>query len=347
MVRGVLESGYLTEGAITHKFESAISTYIGIKHAIATTNCTTALEISLKVMGIGVGDEVLVPDFTYPATAQAVENVGGTPVLVDVDLYTRQITAIEIENGISTKTRCVIPVSLFGYAIELEPIKKLQREHGFYILEDAACSLGVEINGEKVGKQADVSCFSFHPRKLITTGEGGMIVTNNDDWAEQIRMYKKFGMDRKSQYVFYGTNCKLSDILSAVGLAQLEKIDKIIDMRIEKAKIYNELLASIDKITLPPGDGNIRNTYQSYTILLDSALDRDKIMNILRAHGIEAQIGTYALSQLPHFKNTKKIGTLENSHRLYKSLLTLPLHHQLTNEDQEYIVNTIIKAIGS
>ena len=202
IVREVLDSGYMTEGPRTHRFEEEFARYIGTRYAIATTNCTTALEIALRVIGIGPGDEVIVPDFTYPASAQAVENVGGTAVLVDVELDSRQISVHEIEKALTGRTKCVMPVSLFGNAVDMEPIKKLQKEHDFITIEDAAGSMGVEIDGEKVGKQADISCFSFHPRKVITTGEGGMIVTDNDDWARDMKMFKKFGMDGTGNFVF-------------------------------------------------------------------------------------------------------------------------------------------------
>ena len=341
IVKEVLDSGYMTEGPRTHEFEEGFARYIGTKYAIATTNCTTALEIALRVIGIGPGDEVIVPDFTYPASAQAVENVGGTVVLVDVDLGSRQISAPEIEKAVTGRTKCVMPVSLFGNGLDMGPIKELQREHDFVVIEDAAGSMGVEINGEKVGKQADISCFSFHPRKVITTGEGGMIVTDNDDWARDIRMYKKFGMDKNGKFVFWGTNCKLSDILGGIGLVQLRKVTDIIEMRRSKAAVYDSLLAGIKGVRLPEAGRGVRYTYQSYSMLLDDRFDRDEIIAKMRDRGIQCQIGTYALSEFTHFHKTRKIGTLANSKRLYRQLLTLPLHHQLTEDDQGYVVSCL------
>jgi len=341
IVEKVLDSGYMTEGPRTHRFEEEFARYIGTRYAIATTNCTTALEIALRIIGIGSGDEVIVPDFTYPASAQAVENVGGTSVLVDVDLDSRQISVPEIERALTGRTKCVMPVSLFGNGVDMEPIKELQKEHDFITIEDAAGSMGVEINGEKVGKQADISCFSFHPRKVITTGEGGMIVTDNHDWARDMKMYKKFGMDPKGNFVFWGTNCKLSDILGGIGLVQLGKVDDIIEMRRSKAAVYNSLLEDTEGVRLPEAGRGVRYTYQSYSMLLDDRFDRDEIIKRMRERGIQCQIGTYALSEFSHFDSTRKIGSLENSKRLYRQLLTLPLHHLLTEDDQGYVVSSL------
>ncbi|MHA2244547.1 MAG: DegT/DnrJ/EryC1/StrS family aminotransferase [Candidatus Hodarchaeales archaeon] len=348
LIKEVLQSGYLTEGSKAKEFEEKIANYIGIKHAILTTNCTTALEISLRIGDVGTGDEVIVPDFTYPATALAVENVGATPILVDIDFNTRSSSAEGIEAGINEKTKALILVSLFGNAVSKENmrrIQKLSRKHDLLLIEDAACSMGVKINGEMVGTQTDLSCFSFHPRKVITTGEGGAIVTNHSKFAEKIFEYKLFGMNKIHEFVSFGTNCKMSDILAAVGIAQLDIIEEIITTRREKARIYDDLLENSDICTIPSKNPHVRNTYQTYVVLLDKKLNRDKIIEKMANFGIETQIGSYSLSKLPHFKDTRKIEPLKNSHILYSCLLSLPLHYKLSDSEQQFVVEKLKESI--
>lgn len=235
----VLESGYLTEGPITHLFEDKFTEYIGCKHAIAVTSCTTGLEIALRALNIGPGDEVIVPDYTYPATAAVVSIVGAVPVIVDIDRETMLIDYQLIEAAITDKTKAIIPVSLFGNPLDYEKINKIKAKYKIYVIEDAACAVGAEYKSKKVGNWADISVFSFHPRKFITTGEGGMVTTNNKVWADWMNSYKHFGMNMDNiqregvQFEMMGTNYKLSNLLSAIGLAQLEKIDVLLNRRRE------------------------------------------------------------------------------------------------------------------
>ncbi len=223
LVEEVFASGFLTEGPKVAAFEEKVAAYLGVKHAVATTSCTTALELALWVLGIGPGDEVIVPDFTYPATALAVYRLGATPVLVDVDLRTYNITSEAIKEAVTPRTKAVVPVSLFGQPLS-QDVYETSRELGLWIVEDAACSLGAAIGSRKVGTLADMTCFSFHPRKVITTGEGGMVVTDNDQWADKIRALKRFGLkktDSGFRFVEQGTNYKMSDVQGAIGLAQM------------------------------------------------------------------------------------------------------------------------------
>ena len=344
-IKKVLDSGYLTEGKETHEFERKFAKYIGVDHAIATTSCTTALELALRILQIGPGDDVLMPDFTYPATADVVNLVGAEPILVDVDMETYNINIEDLEPAITEHTKCIMPVSLFGNPVDMKPLRELQEKHGFYIVEDAACCAGAIIDGKKVGTMADISGFSFHPRKVITTGEGGMITTNNPEYAERARALKKFGIKPTAagttSFATLGMNLKLSNILGAIGLVQLSKIEEIINDRIEKVKIYSKLLEDIDTIIPPKVREGVRHTYQSYSVYLEKEGIRDNILKAMRAEGIECQIGTYSLSLEPAFENTRKFGTLENSHKLFHNLLTLPMHHDLSYEDQEYICDTL------
>jgi len=347
-IKEVLDSGFLTEGPKVAEFEKAFASYVGAKHAIATTSCTTALELALRAAGIGPGDEVIVPDFTYPATADVVYLVGAEPILVDVDLKTYNITPEAIKSAFTKRTKAVMPVSLFGQPLS-EDVYTTARELGLLIIEDAACSAGAVINGKKVGSIADFTCFSFHPRKVITTGEGGMLTTNNDEWGEKVRSLKKFGLkagDKGMEFFYIGTNYKMSDILGAIGLVQLRKIEKIIEERRAKAEYYTTLIkkSDLEEYIAPPQElPEARHTFQTYACYVKIEGARDKLRQFLAEHNVETQIGTFALHLQPAFKNTKKADDCKNSRLLYENLIALPLHHLLTKEQQEFIIDLMDK----
>ncbi len=341
-VKEVLASSHLTEGPVTQEFENAVANYVGTKHGIAVTSCTTALHTVLAVVGIQ-GKQVIIPDYTYPATTEAVILAGGIPVLVDVDMESMNMTSEILENAYNEKMNVFVPVSWGG--VPLEPsIYKTAKKLGLLTLEDAACSLGSMIGDEYVGKLADFSCFSFHPRKVITTGEGGMITTDNDEVAEKCYSFKHFGV-KDGKFSIVGTNYKLSNILSAIGLQQMKKIEKIIRDRIERSKIYDDLLSKISGIRPAYSKKGTRQTYQSYTCYVEKENFRDKIRQKLSEDNIESQIGTYSLHLEPAYNKTKRIGNLQNSELLYKNALTLPLHNQLSQDDQERVCRVILKAM--
>ena len=347
-IQKVLESGWLTEGPVTREFEKRLGQFTGAKNAIAVTNCTIAMEIALRALQIERGDEVIVPDFTHPATADAVSWVGADPVLVDVGMSSYNVDMDKVEKAITKKTKCLIAVSWGGNPLDFRLLDKLKEEHGLYIIEDAACSLGSEFAGKKTGTMADMTCFSFHPRKIITTGEGGMITTNDDELAERIRSLKKFGMKstgEKDEFVKIGNNYKFSDILGAIGVAQMNKIDKIIERRIELAGNYTRLLEDFDFIQPPKKDENAKHVYQTYAIYLEIDGIRDKIIQDLKKESIETQIGTYALHLQKAFENVKAIGNLQTAEKLYRNLLTLPMCHSMSLEAQELVVREISKSI--
>ncbi|GAK60659.1 DegT/DnrJ/EryC1/StrS aminotransferase family protein [Candidatus Vecturithrix granuli] len=346
----VLDSGYLTEGPVAKELEEAFTSYVGCKHSIAVTSCTTGLEIALRALQIGSGDEVIVPDYTYPATADVVAIVGATIVLVDVSPATMLIDYDRLEEAITDRTKAIIPVSLFGNPLDYDRLTALQHKYGVAIIEDAACAIGAEYKGVKVGNQADIAVFSLHPRKFITTGEGGMIVTNHFQSAEWMRSYKHFGMgvqDSRLTTSFdrIGTNYKLSDLLAAVGVVQMRHIHELLQRRLELAHNYRNLLQGRSTITIPETTSSGAHSYQSFCILIE---ERNRIMQQLRAEGIEVQIGTYALHQHPAFisGNACRIhGKLTGSQYAFEHCLTLPLFHELTYEDQQRIVDTLCNAL--
>ena len=343
-IRKVFSTRFLTEGETTKEFEKTVADYVGVKHAIAVTSCTTGLHTVLTCLGIK-NQEVLIPDYTYPATAEAVILAGGIPVLADVDLDSMNMTAEILANAYNQNMTVFCPVSWSG--VPLEPkIYKKAKELGLKCLEDSACSLGAKIGSEFVGKIADFSCFSFHPRKVITTGEGGMITTDDDIIAEMCYSFKHFGA-KGSSFEMIGTNYKLSNVLSAIGLIQMKKIEKIIEDRIEKAKIYGEMLSKIDYVKPAYVGNGTRQTFQSYTCYVEKEDYRDKIRKALADKNIQSQIGTYALHLEPAYTNYKKIGDLKNSENLYYNSLTLPLHKYLKIEEQELICNIIKKTLES
>lgn len=347
----VLDSGYLTEGPVTHEFENTFSKYINSKHAIAVTSCTTGLEIALRALNIGPGDEVIVPDYTYPATATVVPIVGAHCVIVDVDPKNMLIDYDTIEKAITPKTKAIIPVSLFGNPLDYNRLNEIKAKHNLYIIEDAACSIGAEFENKKVGVFADITVFSLHPRKFITTGEGGMITTENDEWAIWMNSYKHFGMAMNSsqregiQFERIGTNYKLTNIQAAIGLGQMKHINQLLEQRRLLAKNYDHLFDEVPQINLPQTIQNAKHSYQSYCVFTDS---RDKIMNALRPQGVEVQIGTYALHMHPAFKDAKHFtinGDMSSSKEAYHKCLTIPLFHTLTMQEQEFIINKIKKIL--
>ncbi len=346
----VLDSGYLTEGPVTKEFEAAIRDYVGCKHAIAVTSCTTGLEMALRVLGIGPGDEVIVPDYTYPATADVVAIVGATTVIVDVSPHSMLIDYDALEAAITKKTKAIIPVSLFGNPLDWDRLHVIKAQHGLFIIEDAACSLGAEFKGIKVGNLADISVFSHHPRKFITTGEGGTITTNNDEWDAWMESYKHFGMGvspTREGTVFnhIGTNYKLSNILASVGLVQMSHIDALLRQRRLLAQRYRELLSAVPGSELPKTTDQGTHSYQSFCIFV---ADRDRIMKQLREEGIEVQIGTYAIHMYPAFAPSDLIrhhGSFSGSRYAYDYCLTLPLYHEMAMEDQDRVVDRLSKVL--
>jgi dTDP-4-amino-4,6-dideoxygalactose transaminase len=351
LIKEVIESKYLVEGPMTRQFEDEAKDYIGVTHAIACTSATTGLELALRAMGVGPGDEVIVPDFTHPATALTVMTVGAKPVLVDVELETRNTNAEIIREAINKRTKAVIPVSIFGHPLDMDEINHLKEKFTIGIIEDAACSLGSEYNGKKVGSLTDISVFSYHPRKVFTTGDGGLITTDNDGWRDLIVSMKTFGsgktQDGEAGFVRWGTNYRMSNIHGAIALAQLRKADDIVTSRIEKARIYDELLSDCERVQTPEIKTYAKSNYQSYTVYLKHEGHRDNVKSEMRTKNIEVQIGTYALHTQPVFKDLKRVGSLNNSLKLFWNLLTLPLHHELRQEDQERVVSELNNSLDA
>lgn len=346
-VINVLRSGYLTEGPVTREFENQLKNFLGVDYCLAVTSATTGLEVALRALKIGHGDEIIAPDYTYPATAAVGPIVGAKAIIVDVEKDTMNIDYDAIEAAITDKTKAIIPVSLFGAPLDYDRLNRIKEKYGVYIVEDAACSIGAEFNGVRVGSQADITIFSLHPRKFITTGEGGIITTQNKEWADWMNSYKHFGMDMGGnsregiQFEIIGTNYKLSNVQAAIGLGQLRHIDELLSRRIELANNYIKLFKDVEGVQIPRTLENGQHSYQTFAIFID---DRDRVMKEMRAKGIEVQIGTYSLHAHNAFKNGPTIevkGAMENSLWCFHHALALPLYHYLTEEQQELVVKEL------
>ena len=343
LVTKVIESGYLVEGPMVKEFESSVADYIGVKHAISCTSWTTGAEMVFRAIGLEKGDEVICPSFTHPATALSVITAGGVPVIVDVDLKSRNTTAEIVSKAITDKTRAIQPVSIFGNPVDIAPINDLAKKHNLFVIDDAACTLGSHYKGKPVGGLTDFTIFSFHPRKVFTCGDGGLITTNDDEFASSIRSMKVFGA-RNGEFQNWGTNQRMSNIHGAVLLGQIRRIKEIVDDRVSKAQIYDKLLENMPEVTIPFIEkGNISN-YQTYAVYLEKEGIRDHIISMMRERGIQTQIGTYAIHQTPYLKDFRRSGKLINSIKLSDNLLSLPLHYELSLQDQERVVNEL-KAI--
>ena len=349
-IREVLASGYLTQGPKVAEFEEAVRARVGAAHAFAVTSATTALHLSLAALGVGPGDEVLVADFTFPATANVVVQQGATPVLVDVDITTFGMQATDLERRITARSRAILPVHPFGLPADMDPIMEVAARHGLPVIEDAACALGASYHDRPTGAIGLAGCFSFHPRKSITTGEGGMITTSDEALAERIRLLRSHGGVREGgrfRFEAAGYNYRMSDILAAVGVAQMRRLDTFLAARRQVAEWYDAALAGEERLRRPSTPPGRTHTFQSYVVLLDPNVERDAIIAALRADGVESTLGTYALHGEPYFSRTYgyRPGDLPGSHAAFTRSLALPLHGAMSADDVAYVAERLRAAL--
>ncbi|MFH0836260.1 MAG: DegT/DnrJ/EryC1/StrS family aminotransferase [Candidatus Micrarchaeota archaeon] len=344
-IKRVLESGYIAQGPTTRRYSEEFAAFTGARHASAVSSCTAGLHLSIVVLNIGEGDEVIVPSFTYPATANVVELERARTVFADIDLQTFNIDVNALEELITEKTKAIMPVHEFGLSADMGPLMKLAEKHGLRVIEDAAPSIGTYYGKKHVGTIGDFGCFSSHPRKILTTGEGGMVTTENEALYLKIESLKSHGIvpGNLMEFERYGFNYRMSDILAAVGLAQLKKLKSTLAKRRELALNYTTLLEGTEGIR-PPVEMNYGNhTFQSYVTLLNDGIDRDKVIALLKEKEIQTQIGTFAVHSLPPYRNHE--ADCPNALTAYKQTLTLPLYNELVESDQEFIVKELRKAI--
>jgi Predicted pyridoxal phosphate-dependent enzyme apparently involved in regulation of cell wall biogenesis len=345
-IKKVLDSKYLVQGDKVEEFENLLKEYLNVKHVIAVSSGTAALHLALLSLNVKEGDEVIVPDFTFPATSNVVEVVGAITKLVDINLDNFCINIDKIENVITDRTKAIIPVQEFGQSSDMDKILELAKKYNIKVIEDAACALGAEYKGEKVGTIGDIGCFSLHPRKAITTGEGGIVVTNCDEYAEKIRMLRNHGLsyiNGKPEFKMAGFNYRMTNIQGAIGVAQMKKLKNIIQRRIEIANKYSGLLKNIQGITLPVEKYYGKHVWQTYHILLDEKYDRDKIIEKLKDNGVETNFGAYAVHKEFYYREKYGYNSchFKNSLIANKSGLALPLHTEMDTKCLQLVSESI------
>jgi len=347
-LKNVLEavkSGWISsKGSFVHEFERKFAEYIGVKYAIAVMNGTVALHLALVALGIGRGDEVLIPDLTFISPASMTALTGATPVFVDVHPKYWCMDPENVERKITPKTKAMIVVHLYGHPADVGPLLKIAKEHNIYVIEDCAEAHGAEYKGQKVGSFGTISCFSFYANKIVTTGEGGICLTNNEEFADKIRLLHDHGMrpERRYWHETLGFNYRMTNLQAAVGVAQLKKIDEFIRRKRKIADIYNESLRNVNGITLPPEMSWAKNVYWMYSILIEDsfALTRDELMRKLEKEGVETRLFFYPIHTLPSYESNESFTVSEE---LCRRGLNLPSSVKLKKEEAEKVTNLIKK----
>ena len=356
--REPLMSGWLTQGPKVAAFENAFAERHGVKHALATTSCTTGLHLILAAMGIGPGDEVIIPAFTWVATANVVLYCGATPVFADVDRATNNIDPADIARKLSPRTRAVIVVHLFGLCADMGAIRAVVPAN-VKIIEDAACAAGASYKGAPAGTLGDAAAFSFHPRKSITTGEGGMVTTNDDQLAEVANMLRNHGASISEEqrhngprpyllpeFNLLGYNYRMTDLQGAVGLVQLAKLDRFIEERQRWAEFYHNELAAIGWLRMPVFPENGTHAWQAFVTYVDpqkAPMPRNDIMERLQAAGIATRPGTHAVHMLGYYRDRFGFnqGDYPGARDCDANTMAIPLHNRMTTDDYHYVVETI------
>jgi dTDP-4-amino-4,6-dideoxygalactose transaminase len=360
-VTEVLESGWVAQGPRVARFEAAFAEAMQTDYAVATSSCTTALHLAMVVAGIGSGDDVVVPSFSFIATTNAPVYVGARPVFADVDLATGNVTDETVAAALTTKTRAVIVVDQGGMPVDLDPIRRLCDPRGIVVIEDAACGAGSTYRGAPVGRGAMLTTWSFHPRKLLTTGEGGMLTTPNAEWAARARRLREHAMsvsanDRQStvlapaeDYLEVGFNYRMTDLQAAIGLVQLGKLPAIVARRRELAAAYADALADLDVLRPVTDPRWGTSNFQSYwvEVLSGACLDRDGVLQALADAGISGRRGIMAANRQPAYRGRDTgVVPLPATERLTDNTLILPLFHQMTDEEQHRVVETLRSAVA-
>ena len=357
-LREPIETGWLTQGPKVAAFEAAFAERHGVRHALAATSCTTAMHLALAALGIGPGDEVIVPAFTWIATANVVLYCGATPVFVDVDRTSYNIACDALEDAITPRTKAVIPVHLFGLCADMDALRAALPGH-VKIVEDAACAAGAAYNGTPAGGLGDLGCFSFHPRKSITTGEGGMVTTNDDDLAERVTALRNHGAAVPEEVRHHGSapyllpdfgvlgfNYRMTDLQGAVGIVQLKKLDAIVDERARWAAWYREQLAPLAWLATPEEPVGGRHAWQAFVTTVDAATapaPRNEIMARLHGAGIATRPGTHAVHMQDYYQQRFALGDddFPVARDCARDTMALPLHNRMTAADYLHVVEAL------
>lgn len=366
-VLGPLRSGWLVQGPKVREFEEKWSAFTGATHSIAVTSCTTALHLSLAALGFGPGDEAIIPAFTWIATANVVEHLGGKVVFCDIDLATFNIDVARIEALVTPRTKAIIPVHLFGLAADMTAINEIARKHNLWVVEDAACGFGSRYQGQHVGTLGDTGCFSFHPRKAITTGEGGMITTQSDALAEKLRRLRDHGaavsdLQRHlgarpyllADHVEAGYNQRMTDLQGALGAAQMERASEIVAERQRLASVFDKAFSDLGWLRTPAHLEGLEHGYQSYPCLFQPEAvslksiprinkARNEWMDRLQQQGISTRPATHAVHMLTYYKNKygHKAEDFPCAWAANDCSISFPLFHGMTEAEHAFVIERI------
>ncbi len=349
-VNECLESTWISSvGHFITDFEVAFAKVAGSRHVVATNNGTTALHLALVAIGIGPGDEVIVPTLTYIASANAVVYCGATPVFADVEPDTLNLDPADIEHRITDRTKAIIPVHLYGHPADMTAIMAIAERHGLTVVEDAAEAHGAQVDGRPVGSLAHVGVFSFFGNKIVTTGEGGAVTTDDDELNARLRLLRGQGMDSTKRYWFLeiGYNYRMTNVAAAIGVAQLERIEQMLGRRREIAARYTELLAPVGGITLPVERADARRVAWLYTVMIDgfSTEQRNELIDLLKADGIETRPVFYPLHLMPPYI-TEPIASFPVAERLGAEGISLPTHTLLTDDDVATVCGALTRRVA-
>ena len=363
--RRAILSGWVTQGPEVAAFERELAAAVGAPHACAVSSCTTALHLALAALGVGAGDEVITVSHSFIATANAVRYCGAMPVFVDVRPDTYNIDPTLIEAAITARTKAVLVVHQLGMPCELDAILDITTRHGLPVVEDAACAIGSEIRWqgqwERLGRpHGDVACFSFHPRKLLSTGDGGMLTTRNADLDARFRLLRQHGMSVPDtvrhastrvvfeEYTVAGFNYRMTDIQAAIGRVQLSRLAEIVSRRRDLAARYGQALQHVAGITPAAEPEWARSNWQSYTVGLEPPLDQRRVMQRMLDDGIATRRGVMNAHREPAYPpgSWRGSGPLTTGERLQETTIVLPLYHQMTPDDQDRVVASLKRAVA-
>lgn len=340
----VLKSGFIAQGPKVSEFEEKFAEYIGVKHAVAVSSGTTALHLALLAADIGPNDEVITTPFTFAATGNSILYVGAKPVFIDIDSKTYNLNPEYIEKAITDKTKAIMPVHLYGQPAEMDSIKKIAEEYDLIIIEDAAQAHGALYKDKKTGSLGYMGCFSFYPTKNMTTSEGGIITTDNEEIAEKTRVLRSHGESERYTHVVLGYNFRMTDIAAAIGVVQLKRLDKFNERRIENAKYLTEQINKINGITTPFVASQSTHVYHQYTIRVGKS-KRDELIEFLHKEGIGT--GIHYPTPIYNQKLYKDLGfsvSCPEAEAASAEVLSLPVHPLLEKNDLEKIVSVLKEA---
>ncbi|MDR7110833.1 dTDP-4-amino-4,6-dideoxygalactose transaminase [Microbacterium trichothecenolyticum] len=359
-VAEAIASGWIAQGPRVARFEQAFAKAMQARYAVATSSCTTALHLSLIVAGVGAGDDVVVPSFSFIATTNAVRYVGANPVFADIDPVTGNVTGHTVAEALTPQTRAVIAVDQGGVPVDIDDIRSLTDQLNIVVIEDAACGAGSTYKGRPVGAGAEIATWSFHPRKLLTTGEGGMLTTVNPDWADRARHLREHAMsvsaaDRHAsilppaeEYTEVGFNFRMTDMQAAVGLVQLGRLPDIVARRRQIAERYQAAIHDIPGLRAVADPEHGTGNFQSFWVEVgdDSPTDRDGLLEALADEDISGRRGIMAAHRQPPYAELTPAAGLPVTERLTDRTLILPVYHQLTPEDQDRVIAVLRSASG-